>query len=67
LKARTKPKEGWFMKVGRNEPCPEMLDDWMQEGYDQLDDGHRAAACDVWWRVLEVLRGRLLPDMRTTE
>ncbi len=48
-------------------PSIEMLDDWMQEGY-MLEAAKRVpAACDVWWRVWEVVRTRLSPEMRTAQ
>ncbi len=38
-------------------PCFEMLDDWMQQGYElqQQEDG-AVPACEIWWRVWKALR-----------
>lgn len=46
-------------------PSVEMLDDWMQEGYDFALDGHAEKACDRWWQVWETIRARLTPDITT--
>jgi hypothetical protein len=52
--------------------CPErasveMLDDWMQEGYELSRSGKGPHACDRWAEVWEVIRGRLEPHMDTCE
>lgn len=48
-------------------PSVEMLDDWMQEGYQLSMGGHGADACDRWSDVWAILRPRLQPQMRTTD
>lgn len=48
-------------------PSIEMLDDWMQEGYDLMMNGQQAQACERWSAVWEVIRSRLRPDMRTCD
>jgi hypothetical protein len=46
-------------------PSLEMLDDWMQDGYDLSETGQGPEACDRWWSVWEVIHSRLTPEMRT--
>ena len=46
-------------------PSMEMLDDWMQEGYQHQQEGKSASACDIWWKVWQVLVSRFDPSMRT--
>ena len=46
-------------------PSREMLDDWMQEGYDLASAGEGTAACERWWPVWEAIRDRLEPQMGT--
>ena len=46
-------------------PSVEMLDDWMQEGYDFMMDGKPAQACDRWLATWEMIRRCLEPSMRT--
>jgi len=48
-------------------PSIEMLDDWMQEGYEQLEKHGPAQACDRWLELWRVLRERLTPSMRSTD
>ncbi len=48
-------------------PSMEMLDDWMQDGYDQFEAGKYAKASDHWLELWAVMRTRLLPDMRTCD
>ena len=48
-------------------PSREMLDDWMQEGYDLSRAGEGEAACERWWSVWQPLRDRMKPEMRTCE
>jgi len=48
-------------------PSTEMLDDWMQEGYQHLDDNNTSLACDIWWRVWQTLAPRFAPGMRTMQ
>lgn len=48
-------------------PSVEMLDDWMQDGY-QLDmKGRAVEACDIWLRVWNTLLLRFTPQMRTLD
>jgi len=52
--------------------CPErasveMLDDWMQEGYEQLERGHWPEAMERWLQVWDVIASRLAPEMRTLQ
>ena len=48
-------------------PSVEMLDDWMQDGY-QLDmKGCAGEACDIWLRVWNTLLLRFTPQMRTLD
>jgi len=47
-------------------PSKEMLDDWMQEGYQCMKAADAAHACELWWKVWEVVRERLTPEMTTT-
>jgi hypothetical protein len=46
-------------------PSVEMLDDWMQEGYELMAQGEYTRACDRWHEVWEHIRPRLHPEMRT--
>lgn len=46
-------------------PSIEMLDDWMQEGYDLVERREEPAACDRWWTVWSTLRSRFTPEMTT--
>ena len=46
-------------------PSAEMLDDLMQEGYLHIEDNRVSEGCDRWWRVWNLLRGRLPPSVRT--
>jgi hypothetical protein len=48
-------------------PSVEMLDDWMQEGYELMMSQHEAQACDRWSEVWEIIRSRLQPEMRTCD
>ena len=46
-------------------PSVEMIDDWMQEGYEH-DEGRRLVeATRIWWKVWETLRSRFSPSIRT--
>jgi len=47
-------------------PSFEMLDDWMQQGYEQMMKQQSTAACDQWLKAWDVIRTRLEPEMRTT-
>jgi len=50
-----------------NQPSMEMLDDWMQDGY-QLEMGEQsAAACGVWRKVWHGLRSKMSPLMRRVD
>lgn len=46
-------------------PSMEMLDDWMQEGYDRSREGDGRAACEIWWEVWCRLRPKFRPEMTT--
>ena len=46
-------------------PSMEMLDDWMQEGYELVEQGRTAEACNTWWKVWSALLPRFTPEMRT--
>lgn len=46
-------------------PSMEMLDDWMQEGYDLVEQGRTPQACNTWWKVWGALLPRFTPEMRT--
>ena len=48
-------------------PSKEMLDDWMQEGYQLWMERRLQLACDRWQQVWEVIRERMTPQMRTCE
>jgi hypothetical protein len=45
-------------------PSMEMLDDWMQEGYQMLQDSRRIDACERWWNVWHTLQPRFSPEMQ---
>lgn len=47
-------------------PSVEMLDDWMQDGYRNIEDGEIEAACDVWWKTWSALRTHVLRPAMTT-
>ena len=47
-------------------PSQEMLDDWMQEGYQLAHERQGARACELWWEVWQTIRTRLRPEMNTT-
>lgn len=46
-------------------PSMEMLDDWMQEGYDLVEQGRTPEACNTWWKVWGALLSRFTPEIRT--
>ena len=46
-------------------PSMELLDERMQQGYRLAEDGREDEACEVWWRLWEVFRSRLTPELRT--
>jgi hypothetical protein len=48
-------------------PSVEMLDDWMQDGYNLMMSGHGAQACDRWSEVWETIHARLSSEMRTCD
>ena len=48
-------------------PSVEMIDDWMQEGYDFSNDHHYVKTCERWAQVWAVLRPQLQPHMRTID
>ncbi|MCX7045018.1 MAG: SEC-C metal-binding domain-containing protein [Candidatus Sumerlaeota bacterium] len=45
-------------------PSMEMLDDWMQEGYDSRDGNPPHCAIELWQRVWDALRPRFTSGMR---
>ncbi len=45
-------------------PSMEMLDDWMQEGYDFFEDDPPGKTVELWQRVWDTLRHRFTPLMR---
>lgn len=47
-------------------PSIEMLDDWMQDGYRRMMVQDSRGACEVWWKVWEVVEARLTPEMTST-
>jgi hypothetical protein len=48
-------------------PSVEMLDDWMQEGYELMMQGQGPQACDRWSAVWEVIQPRLQAEMLTCD
>ncbi len=48
-------------------PSIEMLDDWMQEGYEHLSEDRFVAAVDRWLELWAVLSARLTTEMTTPE
>lgn len=48
-------------------PSVEMIDDWMQEGYEHDAAGRRAEATRIWWKVWQTLRSRFSPVIRTMD
>ena len=48
-----------------NPPSLEMLDDWMQEGYQFSEQRKPEEACAVWRQFWDAIRVRFTPDMRT--
>ncbi len=44
-------------------PSMEMLDDWMQEGYDLSEKRRDKEACDIWFKTWKTLRERFKPEM----
>lgn len=48
-------------------PSMEMLDDWMQDGYEQAERNESGRACEIWMKVWDVLHARFTPEMRTLE
>jgi len=54
-----------WCRLQREPPSLEMLDLWMQEGYEALDDRDPEHACLVWIRVWELLLERLPTDVRS--
>ncbi len=48
-------------------PSIEMLDDWMQDGYQLSEERKADQACDRWLEVWEVIWPRLNPRMRTCD
>lgn len=45
-------------------PSMEMIDDWLEEGYNVLLEDE-CQACDFWWKAWRALQPRFLPTMRT--
>ena len=45
----------------------EMLDDWMQEGYDLIEKRDEVGGCTIWLKVWEELKKRFTPEIRTIE
>lgn len=48
-------------------PSSEMVDDWMQDGYDLLEAGKVQAACELWWKVWQILQPRFTRTMSTCD
>ena len=46
-------------------PSVEMIDDWMQEGYEHDMAGRHGDATEIWWKVWQTLRARFPPGVRT--
>jgi tetratricopeptide (TPR) repeat protein len=45
----------------------EQIDDRMQEGYELLEQGRTAEACDAWWQVWEWLKEKVRPERNTLQ
>jgi len=45
-------------------PSVELLDDWMQQGYDLVEAKRPVEAAELWWRFWQTLRARFTPAMR---
>lgn len=45
----------------------EMLDDWMQEGYELIEKRDEVGGCTIWLKVWDELKKRFKPEMRTIE
>lgn len=43
----------------------EQIDQRMQEGYNLLQAGHIAGACDAWWQVWEWIKDKVTPERNT--
>lgn len=56
-----------WKRLAPDRPSMEMLDDWMQDGYQFEEAGQLGEACDAWWGVWRSLLPRLTPSMRTIE
>ena len=46
-------------------PSVEMQDDWMCEGYALVSLTRRAEALSVWWKLWEILRRQITPEIRS--
>ena len=46
-------------------PSMEMIDDWLEQGY-ELVNQDVCAACEHWWQAWRALQPRFQPHMRTT-
>ncbi len=47
--------------------CFEQIDERMQEGYDLLEAGRTASACDAWWQVWQWLKDKVTPERNTLD
>jgi tetratricopeptide (TPR) repeat protein len=47
--------------------CFEQIDERMQEGYELLEVGRTAEACDAWGQVWEWIKGKVTPERDTLE
>jgi len=48
-------------------PSLEMLNDWMQDGYDFMERGLGVEAVEKWWQVWRTLQPRFEPGMTTMD
>jgi len=54
-----------WKRLVRGPPSDEMIDDWMQEGYELREQGRSREAADLWWKVWCALRERFTPEMKS--
>jgi hypothetical protein len=53
-----------WKRLSPGRPSIEMLDDWMQDGYNAVIAGSEREACAIWWKTWQVLHERFSPTMR---
>jgi hypothetical protein len=56
-----------WTRYSPDRPSKEMLDDWLEEGFDFMEQKKDEEACDRWWKVWQSMKPRLSPSMRKAD